>query len=101
MEIFSNNSPYSIAGIFLPAGNREQVAGDRDRLVESVELVTRWLGLIRLGEETTRHNRQGRGDVEVQGALDIRCVLTREYRPGVDGLTLRNWSRVKGELRIF
>lgn len=78
MDLFSDDSPSSITGRFLPAGNREQVAGDRDRLVESVELVTRWLGLIRLGEETTRHNRQGRGDVEVQGALDIRCVLTRE-----------------------
>jgi len=87
-------------GTFLPAGNREQVAGDRDRLVEPVELVTRLRGLTRLSEETTRHDRQGRGNVKVQGALDIWCVLTGENRPGVNGLTLRDWSRVKRGLRI-
>lgn len=69
--------------------------------MESVELVTRLRGLIRSSEKTTRHDREGRGDVNVEGALDIWCVLAGENRPGMNGLTLRNWSRVKRWLQLF
>lgn len=74
---------------FLPASDSKEIAGDWHRLVESIQLMVR-LGLHgRLANwQAASHNRKRRGDVEVKGGFNIRSVLTREDRPGVNCLAL-------------
>jgi hypothetical protein len=75
---------------FLPTSDGEEIAGNRHRLVESIQLV---LGLGFRGfanGQTTGHDRKRGSDVEIKGALDIWSILTREDRPGMDCLALRD-----------
>jgi hypothetical protein len=76
---------------FLPRCDGKQIAGNWDRLVEAVQLVSSLGGHGRLPDgQTTGHDWERRGDVEVKGALDIGGILAREDRSGVDSLALRD-----------
>lgn len=59
--------------------------------MEAVQLVSSLGGHGGLPNgQTTGHDWERRGDVEVKGALDIRGILAREDRPGMDSLALRD-----------
>jgi hypothetical protein len=75
----------------LPRCNGKQIAGNWDRLVEAVQLISRLGGHRRLPNgQTTRHDWERRGDVKVESALDIGSILAREDRPGMNSLALRD-----------
>lgn len=62
--------------------------------MESIQLV---LGLGPRGFanwQTTGHDRKRGSNVEIKGALDIRSILAREDRPGMDCLALRDWDAI-------
>lgn len=76
---------------YLPRCNGKQIAGDWDRLVEAVQLVSRLGGHGRLANgQTTGHDRERGGDVKVKSAFNIGGILAREDRPGMDSLALRD-----------
>jgi hypothetical protein len=73
----------------LPAGNGKEVARNWHRLVESVQLMLSLGLLCGIADwQTAGHDREWGCDVEVIGAFNIRSILAREDRSGVNCLTL-------------